>query len=148
MTILVIEDDPVLADMFQVAFRANDISILEARDRNTALGILKLNADVDCVLMDWYMPGMTCEEFLQQLRRMRPSIPIMLMSAGTKVEQYAKKLGIPFFLKPFDFDDLIERLRVISTRHSGKRATRRLQAVEDREDRKPVQFQAQSKAGA
>ena len=70
-----------------------------------ALSILSKNNEIECMLLDYNLPGMPMDEFLSQSRAMCPKLAVVLISAADLVAEKAKKFGLKFYLgKPIDFD--------------------------------------------
>jgi CheY-like chemotaxis protein len=75
----------------------------------------------DAVLTDEAMPDLVGTEFAREIRRLRPAIPIILMSGygGTQLTNRAAEIGVNEVLrKPLHRRDLAEALaRVLGTAH-------------------------------
>jgi CheY-like chemotaxis protein len=72
------------------------------------------------------MPGMSGREFLDQLRRERPSlVPRLVFSTGDTFAPDTAALlrdsGVPTATKPFDFAELERVIRDVAARAAGKR---------------------------
>ena len=106
-TLLIVDDDiahrtmlRILLDWQYEIFEADDgsMAIEEAGKRN-----------FDLILMDIRMPGVSGLEALDQIRSLRPDIPIIMMTAffSDEIADQAKDRGAFDCLgKPFDFDEL------------------------------------------
>ena len=55
--------------------------LLEASDFYEALDLASKTSDLDLVLLDLVLPGMKRVEYLQELRRFRPRVPLVVISA-------------------------------------------------------------------
>ena len=108
-TILVIDDDELMRDSVALTLERAGHSVHAEAD--AAAGLERLAGErCDLALTDLKMPRMTGIEFLAEARRVRPDVPVVLMTAfasvGTAVE--AMKLGAYDYLqKPFEADDLL-----------------------------------------
>ncbi|HET9340944.1 MAG TPA: response regulator transcription factor [Casimicrobiaceae bacterium] len=83
MKILVVDDHPLILEALEryVAIAEPRWTLLTARSRDDALRVLALHADCDAVLLDLALPGTRGLAFLVELRRDRPRLPIIVLSA-------------------------------------------------------------------
>ena len=65
------------------------------------------------VLLDVQLPGIDGPETLTQLRQIRPGLPVIVFSGYAQQDDVASIIqeGVSFLSKPFDVDDLLERIR-------------------------------------
>jgi len=68
--------------------------------------------DVDCVVSDISMPGMDGFELRDRLRRLRPDLPLILMTGRHEVAEQMRVRTPPerFFRKPFDGRSLLDTI--------------------------------------
>ena len=81
---LLICDDhpPIRAAVTYIARELNkDINILEAGNGAEALALLKRHPDVELILLDLYMPGMSGLDLLTELKLAFPSLPVVVLSS-------------------------------------------------------------------
>jgi DNA-binding NarL/FixJ family response regulator len=81
---LLICDDhpPIRAAVTYIAKELNpDIAIIEAGNGVEALALLERHADVELVLLDLHMPGMSGFELLPELKLKFPSLPVVVLSS-------------------------------------------------------------------
>jgi DNA-binding NarL/FixJ family response regulator len=81
---LLICDDhpPIRTAVTYVAREINrDIRIVEAGDASEALAAMEQNQDVDLILVDLYMPGMSGLDLLSELKQKYPTIPVVVLSS-------------------------------------------------------------------
>jgi len=103
-------------------------SIHEAADGIEAMAVLK-NHRIDIVVADWYMPNLSGDELLYEIRNNKEweSIPFIMMTAHKERDFIvnAVQLGVTQYLvKPFTSKDLEEKVRK-SLVHSVKRQVQR-----------------------
>lgn len=81
--ILVVDDHPLFRDALQSAITSEfpRAAIVEAASIETASAILSSGQDFDLVLLDLAMPGTRGFEGLNELRRLNPKLPIVIVSA-------------------------------------------------------------------
>ena len=111
--ILVVEDDPDLAEALTDTLAVADYSVEQAADGQAALAVLE-ERPVDLVLTDVQMQPMDGQALLRHLRRRYGSLPVLLMTAFGTVEQAveAMKLGaIDYLPKPFEVRTLLDRIQ-------------------------------------
>ena len=66
---------------------------------------------VDLLLLDHRLPGASGIEVLEEVRRRRPEVPMVMLTGDSTVQDRAEDLGVTGFLrKPFDVADLIDIL--------------------------------------
>lgn len=120
VSILVVDDEPDIADLFRQRFRREArqgtyvlhfaFSAAEALDRLTD----EIEPRLIVILSDINMPGMDGLALLREIKRLRPDLPVMMVTAYGDEErrQQAKEYGAAEFLtKPVDFEYLKQQLR-------------------------------------
>ena len=80
MTVLVVDDDELIATSTAGMLEDLGHGVLEAASGTDALDILRRGEVVDFVVTDYSMPGMNGLQFAEVARRMRPDLPILLVS--------------------------------------------------------------------
>lgn len=76
--ILLIDDDRAFREEFRDFF--DDYSVLEASDGKEAIGILKKPNEIDLVVLDVMMPGARGTEVLKEIKKMDPSLGIIILT--------------------------------------------------------------------
>ena|SRR5947209_1231027 len=113
--ILVVDDEPDVAELFRQQFRrdvrANRFALDFALSGEEALGKVAGVADADLILIlsDINMPGMSGLEMLPRAREARPDVPVIMITAYGDVEtrRRAQAEGAAgLFVKPIDFPEL------------------------------------------
>jgi two-component system response regulator HydG len=106
-TLLIVDDDIAHRTMLRILLDWQ-YAISEADDGSTAIEeVSKQNFDM--ILMDICMPGVSGLEALEQIRSLRPDVPILMMTAyfSDVIADQAKDRGAFGCLgKPFDFAEL------------------------------------------
>lgn len=105
---LIVEDEGLLLDSMEKSLRRVQwLRISKARTAELALGQIALDPP-DVVITDVRMPGMGGLELLDQIRSLRPDVPVVVMTAyGVHLQREALRRGATCFLeKPFRVSEL------------------------------------------
>jgi DNA-binding response OmpR family regulator len=119
-TILIIEDDMAIHSLMKEALDLHGFHSLSAYSGTEGKLLLKQN-QVDLVLLDLMLPGLSGEEFLQEIRQ-QTTLPVMVISAKTDQESKLALLtngADDYITKPFDVKELVARIQ-IQLRHVTK----------------------------
>jgi len=106
--VLVVDDDPDIRAMLDLALSAEGYEVVTAADGAAGLDAVRA-ATPDVILLDLRMPGMSGEEFTDRYRQ-GPGrrAPVVVVSAATDTPQRAAAIGAEaHLLKPFELDDLL-----------------------------------------
>ena len=119
-SILVIDDEPAIRDMLQIALDAAGFKVVSAEDAKQAYPII-IDTPPDLILLDWMMPGTSGIELLRRLRRDEINVPVIMLTA--KVEEASKIAGLDsgaddYIAKPFSPRELVSRVKAILRRTS------------------------------
>lgn len=114
MHILIIEDEKGIIDFLKQGLEEEGYAISYAT--NGKEGLEKaLQHSVDLVLLDWMLPGMSGVEVCKAIRKERPSVPIIFLTAKDTVQETIEGLksgANDYIKKPFSFEELLERIKV------------------------------------
>ena len=113
MTILVVEDEPGIAAFLRRGFEAAGYTVLDTPDGPTGLALAQRD-DVRLVVLDLGLPGLPGEEVLTRLRALRPSLPVIVLTAKDSVADKVANLDAgadDYVVKPFSFSELLARVR-------------------------------------
>ena len=119
-SVLVIDDEPAIRDMLQIALDAAGFKVGLAEDAKQAYPII-IDTPPDLILLDWMMPGTSGIELLRRLRRDEINVPVIMLTA--KVEEASKISGLDsgaddYIAKPFSPRELVSRVKAILRRTS------------------------------
>jgi CheY-like chemotaxis protein len=132
--VLVVDDDPAIRQMVESMLQLVGYGVLGAASGSEALDMCSHDTQqIDAVVADVVMPGMTGTEMVQQMRLNGINIPVLYISGYTDAEVG----GAPLLLKPFKLEALLKHLHEVI--ESGRRP-----ATRERGGRKP---QTRSAAG-
>lgn len=107
-TLLIVDDEPNIRRILQTAFEKTGISVLVAESGEAAITQLQEN-DIDCVLTDVTMPGMSGYELQAQVIEGWPELPVIIMTAFGTISQAIEAIrrgAFEFVTKPFDLEVL------------------------------------------
>lgn len=118
MRILIAEDDEALAKFVRQGLEAEHYSVEVVRDGEQALAAA-LASDYEAIVLDLNFPKLDGVGVLRQLRIKKPSLPILILTQRTRVEDRVQCLdtGADDYLgKPFSFSELSARIRALIRR--------------------------------
>jgi DNA-binding NtrC family response regulator len=107
-TILIVEDEAKMRRLLELNLGDDGFTVLSAGDAEAGLNILR-KENVDLVVTDLKLPGMSGLEFLQAAKRANASLPVVVMTAFGSVETAveAMKAGASdYVLKPFSLAEM------------------------------------------
>ena len=121
--ILIIEDDPEIADLVELHFRDHNFELDRAANGEDGLEMALANT-YDAVLLDLMLPGLDGVEVCKRLRTEK-NVPIIMLTA--KSEELDRVLGLElgaddYVTKPFSVRELIARVKAVLRRAGGAAA--------------------------
>src|SRR5215216_6226386 len=122
MRLLLIEDDPTVAESIALMLRSEDIQVQKAELGQDGLDLGSVFL-YDLILLDLNLPDMSGYEVLQSLRLGKIKTPVLILSGLSDVEHKVKGLGFgadDYLTKPFHQRELLARIQAI-LRRSGDR---------------------------
>jgi DNA-binding response OmpR family regulator len=118
MRVLLAEDEPRAAQVLAKGLREQAYAVDIAHDGHRALNLASDN-DYDAVVLDIMRPGVDGFAVCTEVRRQGSRVPVLMLTARDAVE--ARIMGLDsgaddYLTKPFNFDELLARLRAIIRR--------------------------------
>jgi len=116
--VLIIEDEPLIADFLIRGLREEGCSVEHAADGPGGLHALQ-SAEWDVVLLDWWLPGFDGLTVLKRYRSAGGTAPILFLTARDAVSDRVRGLdggADDYLCKPFSFDELLARIRSLARR--------------------------------
>ena len=117
--VLVVDDNEDVRDLVVHILNADGFHVFSASEGLSALSILKAN-DIDLVLLDVMMPGMSGLEVLTEIRtgsdKKIREVPVMMITAKSSTEDIDKALALganSYVVKPFRGTTIREKVRTI-----------------------------------
>ena len=123
MRVLVVEDEPYMAEAIRDGLRLEAIASDIAGDGDTALELLSVNA-YDIAVLDRDIPGPSGDEVAASIVASGSGVPILMLTAADRIDDKASgfELGADDYLtKPFELRELVLRLRALDRRRVRSR---------------------------
>lgn len=114
MRILIIEDEKGIANFIRDGLAEEYFAVDVANDGRSGLEMALVN-EYDLLLVDWMLPGMSGIEIVKQVRKEKPVIPIIFLTAKDTVQDavFGLETGASDYIrKPFQFKELLARIKV------------------------------------
>jgi len=121
-SVLVVEDDAAIRRGVCDALKLSGYSVIEAADGVAGLD-RAIGAEVDIVLLDIMMPKMDGLTVLKELRKAKPALPVIFLTARGELEDKVKglKLGADdYVVKPFGAAELLARVEAVLRRSAER----------------------------
>ncbi|SBS74422.1 putative transcriptional regulatory protein TcrX [uncultured Mycobacterium sp.] len=118
ITVLVVDDEIVLAEMVSMALRYEGWNIATAADGASAITAAR-SSRPDAVVLDVMLPDMSGLDVLRKLREQNPQLPVLLLTAKDAIEDRIAGLtagGDDYVTKPFSIEEVVLRLRALLRR--------------------------------
>ncbi|GAA4054970.1 response regulator transcription factor [Actinomadura miaoliensis] len=123
MRVLIVEDEPYMAEAIRDGLRLEAIAADIAGDGDTALELLGINT-YDIAVLDRDVPGPSGDEIARHIVASGSGMPILMLTAADRIDDKASgfELGADDYLtKPFDLRELVLRLRALDRRRAHAR---------------------------
>ena len=124
--VLIVEDEPVIAELISINLRHNGLSPLWVEDGERAQR--EIDAVLpDIILLDWMLPGQSGVALARKWRidPRTKNVPIIMLTA--KVDEHDKVQGLDagaddYITKPFSVSELLARIRAVLRRRAPEQA--------------------------
>src|SRR5215510_8391147 len=118
MNVLLVEDEPRVADFSDRGLRAENHGVTVASTGTEGVDLAK-TGEFDVIVLDLMLPDMHGYDVCQRLRLEGDHTPILMLTAMDTLEDKIKGLRIgadDYLAKPFDFDELLARIEALVRR--------------------------------
>ena len=117
MKILLVEDDKKLAKLIEEGLKKQNFRVDVAYDGEEGLYLAK-NNQYDVMIIDWMLPKLSGIELIKKLREENIYTPALILTAKSDIDDKVEGLSVAddYLTKPFDFDELIARLKALFRR--------------------------------
>jgi len=132
MRILVIEDEKGISGFLKEGLEEEGFAIDTASDGVTGLELANTN-DYDLLLLDWMLPGMSGIEVCTEFRKKNKTVPVIFLTAKDTVQDTVFGLSAganDYIKKPFEFEELLARIRVQLRAKNGELTLLKLDDLE------------------
>lgn len=124
MRILVVEDEKDLNEMLSKRLKQAGYSVDSCMDGQDALDYIAVG-EYDVIVLDIMLPNISGLTILKEMRKSKNKTAVLLLTARDAIEDRVEGLDCgadDYLVKPFAFDELLARIRVL-TRRSVNEAT-------------------------
>lgn len=121
MRILLVEDDPMIADAVKSALSDEAHAVQLVTNGRNALAQLTVNT-YQLVLLDLGLPGVDGMTVLRTLRAEKKDVPVIILTARDALEDRLQGLDAgadDYLVKPFHMSELLARMRAVMRRRNG-----------------------------
>lgn len=125
ISILIAEDEKKIADALRQGLEENGFRVQQAYDGALALKLFR-SGDFQLVIADINLPGMNGYDLCKSIRSIAPSVPVIMLTAMSTVEDKIEGFDAgadDYIVKPFDFRELLIRIRALLKRIHATVAT-------------------------
>ncbi len=122
MRILIVEDEPGISNFLKQGLEEESYAVDIAEEGKRGLR-LALSGDYDLLLLDWMVPGLSGIEICRQFRTEFKETPVIFLTAKDTVDEtiFGLQSGANDYIKkPFNFEELLERIKVQLRPKSGE----------------------------
>jgi DNA-binding response OmpR family regulator len=120
MRLLIVEDDKKLASYIVKGFQEAGFAVDHCLDGEEGL-IMATGNEYDAAIVDIMLPSLNGLALVQELRKQRATVPVLILSAKASVDDRVKGLqtgGDDYLPKPFAFAELLARVQALVRRGS------------------------------
>ena len=113
-TVLLVDDNAIQAATRQTILKRAGYSVQAVLSPVRALELFQKKdfaLEIGVVISDHIMPGMNGAEFVRELRKIRPDVPVIVISGLEEAEDEYEDLDVRFLVKPLPPDQLIANLQ-------------------------------------
>lgn len=118
--ILIVDDEKDIRKLVGIYLKKQGYKTLEAENGQMAIDIMKEHSDIDLVIMDIMMPGMSGTESCAAIREFS-SVPVLFLTAKTQEPDKNEAYDIggdDFLSKPFEQSELIRKVKALIRRYN------------------------------
>ncbi len=112
-TVLCVDDEKIGLRVRKIMLESHGFRVLTANNGQQGLSLFD-NNHVDLVVLDYYMPGLNGGDVAAEMRRRRPNVPIIFLSAYFSLPPAALELANAFITKGDPPDVLIEKIQELA----------------------------------
>ena len=132
-TILLVEDEQHLHEALKLNLSLEGYEVSSAYDGPKALQQIQ-GASFDLIILDIMLPGINGLELCKIIKKEKPSVPIIMLTALGTTENVVNGLdngADDYLIKPFKFAELFARIRMLLRRYNGSSANDQIINIAD-----------------
>ena len=118
--ILIVDDDPNIREVVSVLLTSEGYNVVQAENGQVAVDLVKEQNDIDLVILDIMMPGLSGVEVCSIIRR-ESTVPVLFLTAKSqeddKQEAYSEG-GDDYLVKPFSQVELMMKVKSLLRRYT------------------------------
>ena len=123
-----VEDDPAIASFLAKGLKEAGFAVDQCASGGAALEMAS-STTYDLAVVDLMLPGLDGLSLIEELRRRRITVPVIILSARRSVDDRVRGLqagGDDYLTKPFAFEELLARVQALIRRATGAAEPTRL----------------------
>lgn len=113
-TILLVDEERRILDVLEEIINTLGYQVISASSAESAMSVIREGTHIDLVLTAYRLPGMNGVEFIAVLKKVLPSVPVIILTGYASVEVYLKSLSLGVFEylnKPVEVKELDRTLK-------------------------------------
>ncbi|GAA0476610.1 response regulator transcription factor [Alkalibacterium sp. m-11] len=121
MRLLLVEDEPELNEIIAKRLKKEHYGVDQCFDGEEAWDYIEFN-DYDAIILDIMLPKIDGIELMKRIRAQKKDTPVIMLTAKDTTEDRVAGLDSgadDYLIKPFAFDELLARIRVLLRRKTG-----------------------------
>ena len=121
-SVLVVDDDLHILEVLEARLTTANLRVLKAISGEEALEIVRANL-VDLMISDVRMPGMGGMDLFTEVRALRPSLPVIFLTAYGTIPDAVKAVkagAVDYLTKPFEGRDLVQKVQEVLKKHAPR----------------------------
>ncbi len=110
LTILVVDDEPLVCEVATVALETAGFTVLTARDGRETCELVRARQDIGVVVLDVELPDLPGDQILRELRLQRPTLPVIVSTGHHESSLAPERFGadlVGFLHKPWQLSELL-----------------------------------------
>ncbi|NPA12157.1 MAG: response regulator transcription factor [Epsilonproteobacteria bacterium] len=120
MKVLLVEDDEKLLKTIEEGLKQQNFRVDVAKDGEEGL-YYATNNRYDVMIIDWMLPKISGIDLIKKIREADIYTPALILTAKSDIDDKVEGLSVAddYLTKPFDFEELIARLKALYRRSKG-----------------------------
>src|SRR6202171_3072921 len=114
MRILIVDDKEVLRDVLDAVLRREGFDVVMAASGEEALSVLDTDDNIDLVILDIMLPGISGIDTLRATRISNPSLPVIIITAFSSIDgaiEAMKHGAFHYIPKPFKNEEVVLKVK-------------------------------------